>query len=214
MSNESDDEEFSDFSCSSGHSDIGLVAYITKHLEYVIRKYYCGDLAVSARIPLGRVIRKYSDFRAGYKNLVWSLMTLVEKRNDLVHNIEVDKFESKSDRKHFVEHSNRVLQVLSKKRQPDEFGTLYLTRVVLCSGDVSVDHDIDNYNETKIEIKRPGEFSSDYDMLDYHCWNMIKKDPVLQKSISDDVHGLFEGLLPIPFEEYLSIIPTDVVPEI
>ena len=197
MSNESDDEEFSDFSCSSGHPDIALAVYITKHLEHVIRKYFRKQhkfieykQEVIARTPLGRLIKKYSYFGDGHKHLVWSLMTLVQKRNDLVHKIEVNNFESESDRKMFVEQSNRVLQILSKARQPEPY-----------YGGGEEDHDI---TIPRMEIKGPGEYSSDYDMLDYHCWLMIKKDPVLQKSISDDEDGLFEGLLPIPFEDYLA----------
>ena len=211
MSNESENEEFSEFSYSSGHSDIALAVYVTKNLEHVIRKYSCGDLAVSARIPLGRLIKDYSDIGSWNKNLVWNLMSLVEKRNNLVHKIEVGKFENKSGRRHFVESSNRVLKILSKKRQSNlSFSTLAERLGVwnLAGGSIVADP-----GHTRMEIKRPEEDSSDNVTLDYHCWNMIKKDPVLQKSISDDVDGLFKDLLPIPFEEYLAIVPTDDIPD-
>ena len=202
MSNESDDEEFSDFSCSSGHPDIALAVYITKRLQHIIGKYFLKQRKffeykqeVIARTPLGRLIKKYSYFGARQKHLEWSLMTLVQKRNDLVHNIEVNNFESESDRKMFVEQSNRVLQILSKARQPEPY-----------YGGGEEDHDI---TKPRMEIKEPGEYSSDDDILKYHCWYIIKKDPVLQKSISDDEDGLFKGLLPISFEEYLAIVPRD-----
>ena len=58
-----------------------------------------------------------------------------------------------------------------------------------------------------LEIKKPGENSSLNELSDFHCWNMIKLNPTLQKAITEDVDGLFEGLLPMQFEEYLSIVP-------
>ena len=69
----------------------------------------------------------------------------------------------------------------------------------------------DDWRENRFKpkeiIKKPGNDATAKELMAFHCWNMIKTDPSLQEYISEDVDGLFEGLLPMNLEDYVSIIP-------
>ena len=92
MSNEIVREEFTAFDSQSSHPDIAKAIYITKRLEHVIRKYFCGGLAGNKRTPLGTTIKKYSYFGLEHEDIVIKLMVLVQLRNDLAHDLKVNTF--------------------------------------------------------------------------------------------------------------------------
>ena len=237
MSNDVAIGEFSAFSYSCGHPDVALAVHITKRLEHIIRKYFCRGRVCDERITLGKLINTHSNFGVNHDGIACCLMSIVFKRNDLVHKFEVNKFENKSSRKEFIETSNLVLRILEMNSagciRLDAFGSMhdrafdFISEIGYLknqSADQSTQffaqgpaldvHVVQGFmneqdnNSNKFKIKKPGENSSLYELSDFHCWNMIKMDPSLQKSISEDVDGLFEGLLPIPFEEYLSTVPS------
>ena len=217
MSNETVSKEFAafNFQLQPGHADMALAVYITKRLECVIRKYFCHDQARTARIPLGHLIRKYSDFGRKHEDIMFNLICLVQQRNNLVHDIEVNTFDSEGSRKSFVNLSNEMLNILNEKRRLREVEIQryrhHRPRPPLAVGARAVVQTVESESFVKsasiLEIKKPGENSSLYELSDFHCWNMIKLNPTLQKAITEDVDGLFEGLLPMQFEEYLSIVP-------
>ena len=186
------------------------------------------------------------------------LQSLVSQRNDLVHNYNVNKFDSKSSKRRFVQVSNSVLNTLKEAVASGRYessikdifyeqsapafvahsadtdlgwGNLYaesvqggeisdmstkpsirssvdsesgrVTRRPMSSSSAAVDTPLGGF-----EIKSPGKHTLNAkELMKFHCWNMIKMDPRLQKNISEDVDGLFEGLLPMNLEDYISIVP-------
>ena len=247
MSNDVAIGEFSAFSYNCGHPDVALAVHITKRLEHIIRKYFCRGRVCDKRITLGKIINTHSDFGVNHGEIARCLMSIVFKRNDLVHKFEVNRFENESSRNAFIETSNLVLKILEmnsvqcklhsafeflgfRRASEDQvvqmgeqdrqsFGDGLVHQSVKTQSGGSFFQTADfptadsegfvvQSNFSKFKIKKPGENSSLYELSDFHCWNMIKMDLSLQKSISEDVDGLFEGLLPIPFEEYLSTVPS------
>ena len=182
------------------------------------------------------------------------LQILVSQRNDLVHNYSVNKFQSKSSKRQFVNVSNAVLirlkesAALSVNRYRYENSQGRVSRKIPSASNTSqITEDTELYEEVqggaipeistkpamsgmdsesrrvrlrpcsggvfslqmvKDEIKAPRNHTlNTKESLKFHCWNMIRMDPRLQKQISEDVDGLFEGLLPMNLEEYISKVP-------
>ena len=147
---------------------------------------------------------------------MFNLLSLVQQRNDLVHNIEVNTFDSEGSRKRFVNLSNQMLNILKERREEGQSFDCTLQVKLEGAGGVVQTAETESFvvqvgeqdnNSSKLKIKKPGENSSLSELSDFHCWNMIKLNPTLQKAITEDVDGLFEGLLPMQFEEYLSTVP-------
>ena len=192
---------------NNSHPDISLAVFFAKRIEFVIRKYFCGLWERNCRVTLGPLIKDHSSVRFRCPDVVYLLQLLVAKRNELIHNVTVNKFQSKSERRKFVENSNLVLTELKKvvpsreMQLQSQIGSLEDT--VRGQGP-----EAKLQRATSFVLKVPSEDSSTKELIDFHCWDMVKNDPSLQQYIAEDVDGLFKGLLPMKLEDYVSLVPS------
>ena len=213
-------EDFTVFESDFGHPDISMSVGIVKRFDLIVRKYFCNkEVEFDNRISFGDLLNTKSTLRfmPDCDDLRLALICLAQKRNDLVHDFRIDKFDSEAFRRCFIDVANIILLELKKlvlrpkpmdparKKGADSENHV---KVVYKAADLcDPESDIPEFIKTRFKIKEVVESASREDLIRFHCWKMVKLDTGLQESIKKDVDDLFYQVLPMSVKEYVGIVP-------
>ena len=195
------DQSFKVIDANSGHSDIALAVHVVKQIEHIVRDRKYDFIREKFKAPsndmigIGKLIRFSPRFPEKVRN---PALHLVHQRNDLVHKIDVNKFENKKMRKAFIDSSNVVISEMWKASRPM---ILYTQGGFVCQGltDDNIQHTKAEFKETNSseDLKREqiiletNHVSRDYGIDGADGLELFRSSKLLRDSIIKDEYGLF-----------------------